>query len=208
MGVVHLPEHVTQLILRQIAEGRAASEADFVTEAVQRYAQALEPDHEDIGQPADEGIADIEAGRSESITGPTDFARLQKELCTTLDQLATRTGAASAFEGFRLVARARRDLDKVLTYSLDTYGRDAAARYQLLLITAMEDIGDQPLLVGSRPVAGKPRIRSYAISHSRAHLRRQHRVQNPAHQLVYRVATDGAVDILVTVGDSYPPTNT
>jgi plasmid stabilization system protein ParE len=45
---------------------------------------------------------------------------------------------------FRLAARARRDLDTVLGYSLEQYGRDAADRYGLLLTTAMIEIGRQP----------------------------------------------------------------
>jgi toxin ParE1/3/4 len=106
---------------------------------------------------------------------------------------------------FRLSARARRDIDKVLKYSLDQHGRDSAARYQLLLVTAMEELGSQPLHSGSRPVPDRPGVRSYAISHSRLRLPREWRVANPAHQLVYRIASDGGVEILAVIGDSYPP---
>ena len=105
---------------------------------------------------------------------------------------------------FRLAARARRDLDTILRYSLEQYGRDAAGRYELLLTTEMTEISDQPVLNGSRPVRRRPGVRSYSISHSRLHLPRDQRVRNPAHQIVYRLAEDGLVEILAIVGDSYP----
>jgi len=94
---------------------------------------------------------------------------------------------------------------KVLEYSLDKHCRDAADRYQLLLTTAMEDVGDQPLHDGSRPVSERPGIRSYSISHRRLRLPRERRVARPAHQLVYRIASDDVVEILAVIGDSYPP---
>lgn len=106
---------------------------------------------------------------------------------------------------FRLSARARRDLDTVLSYSLDKHGGDAAGRYQLLLMTAMEDVGDQPFLNGSRPVRARPGVRSYYIAHSRLRLPREQRVLNPVHQLVYRLAADDVVEVLAIIGDSYPP---
>jgi predicted transcriptional regulator len=79
------------VIDRQLAKGRAATEADFLIEAVQRYAQALELDADEIRTAADEGIADIEAGRFELISGPEDMQRLQLELTETLDRLANRS---------------------------------------------------------------------------------------------------------------------
>ena len=59
MSVVQLPDELKQVIDRQVAEGRALSEADFLIEAVQRYAEALELDAEKIKTAADDGIADI-----------------------------------------------------------------------------------------------------------------------------------------------------
>ncbi len=95
MATIELPDELRQLIDRQIAEGRVESEADFVIEAVRRFAEALELDEEEIYAAAEEGIADIEAGRFELITGPDDMARLQAELTETLDCLATQQGLAS-----------------------------------------------------------------------------------------------------------------
>jgi Arc/MetJ-type ribon-helix-helix transcriptional regulator len=88
MGIIHLPDELREVIDRQIAEGRAESEADFVIAAVQRYAEALEHDQDEIAAAADEGIADIEAGRFEVISGPEDMERLQGELTATLDKIA------------------------------------------------------------------------------------------------------------------------
>lgn len=95
MSVVQLPDELKQLIDRQVAEGRAASEADFLIAAVQRYAEALEIDADEIATSADEGIADIEADRFELISGPEDIKRLQMELSATLDRLAERSESGS-----------------------------------------------------------------------------------------------------------------
>lgn len=95
MGVVQLPDELKQVIDRQIAKGRAASEADFLTEAVQRYAEALELDEDEIVAAADEGVADIESGRFELISGPEDMERLQAELSATLDRHAEQGGSAA-----------------------------------------------------------------------------------------------------------------
>lgn len=48
MGVVQLPDDLKQVIDRQVAEGRVASAAKFLAEAVQRYAEALDLDEDEI----------------------------------------------------------------------------------------------------------------------------------------------------------------
>ena len=50
---------------------------------------------------------------------------------------------------FRLSDRARDDINGILAYSLRAYGRDAADRYNLLLITAMELIGYNRFAAGA-----------------------------------------------------------
>ncbi len=104
----------------------------------------------------------------------------------------------------RLTARARRDLDKILQYSVREYGHDAANRYELLLTIAIEEIGNDPLLRGSREVRRRPGVRTYSISHSRAHVPKELRVRSPAHQLLYRLVENGIVEILAITGDGYP----
>jgi toxin ParE1/3/4 len=105
---------------------------------------------------------------------------------------------------FRLSDRARDDINRILAYSFEAYGRDAADRYNLLLTTAIEAVGNHPDLIGTLPVRRKPGVRWYSISFSKAHVPRGQRVRNPGHKLVYRLAGDGVVDILAVVGDSYP----
>jgi plasmid stabilization system protein ParE len=105
---------------------------------------------------------------------------------------------------FRLAARARRDLDTILRYILEEYGRDPAGRYELLLTTAMTEIGDQPGLNGSRPVRNRPGVSVYSISHSRLRLPRAQRARNPARQIADRLAEGCGVEIPAIVGDSDP----
>jgi hypothetical protein len=68
----------------------------------------------------------------------------------------------------------------------------------------MREVGDQPDLLGSRPVSRRPGLRSYLVSYSRPRLPSHQRVRNPVHRLVYRVALDGVVESLAIIGDSYP----
>ncbi len=80
MTLIQLPDDLKRLIDQQVAEGRAASDAEFLAVAVRRYADALEADDDRIVAAADDGIADIEAGRFEVIAGPEDMRRLRSEL--------------------------------------------------------------------------------------------------------------------------------
>jgi hypothetical protein len=92
----------------------------------------------------------------------------------------------------------------VLKYSVQKHGHDAADRYELLLTTAMEAVGNQPLLPGSRAVTRRRGVRTYAIARSRLLLPKDQRVMKPVHTLVYRHADDGVAEILAIIGDSYP----
>jgi Arc/MetJ-type ribon-helix-helix transcriptional regulator len=64
MGVVQvqLSDELKSVIDRQVAEGRAASEADYVTEALQLYADLLDSDDE-IAEIVERADADVTAGR-------------------------------------------------------------------------------------------------------------------------------------------------
>jgi toxin ParE1/3/4 len=105
----------------------------------------------------------------------------------------------------RLSDRARRDIDDILAYSLDHYGRDTADRYGLLLTTALQAVGRAPQILGSGFVNRMPGVRTYSIAHSRLRTPGERRVRQPVHKLVYRLANDGVVEILAVVGDNYPP---
>jgi Arc/MetJ-type ribon-helix-helix transcriptional regulator len=84
---VSLPDELQDLIGRQVAEGRAASEAEFLLEAARRYAEELDLEDEMVAE-AEAGIAD--AGRYVTISTPEDaeawheqkMARLQDRLAT------------------------------------------------------------------------------------------------------------------------------
>ena len=80
MSIVQVPEDIRLVIDRQVAEGRASSDAEFVAEAVRRYAESLDSSEDDIVAAADEGLADMAAGRFETIEGRDDLKRLSIEL--------------------------------------------------------------------------------------------------------------------------------
>ena len=77
MGIVQvrLPEEIQEIIDRQVAEGRAANQADDVEAALRRYAEDLELDNEIVAE-AEAGIADIKAGRYTTISSPEDVEAL------------------------------------------------------------------------------------------------------------------------------------
>ena len=62
MGYVQLPDDLKSLIERQVAEGHAASEADFGAEAVRLYAGYLATEN-DIAAMAERADGDMAAGR-------------------------------------------------------------------------------------------------------------------------------------------------
>lgn len=91
MGVVQvqLPEHLKAIIDREVAEGRVASEAAYLEEAVRRYAEDLEAEDE-IAAVAAAGIADIEAGRHRTVATPEDGEALHGR---TMERLRVRLAA-------------------------------------------------------------------------------------------------------------------
>jgi len=94
MGViqVQLPDHIKEAIDRQVAEGRVASESEFLIEAARRYAEDLEVEG-DILTEAKAGIADAEAGRYLTISGPEDAEAHHKETMARLrERLAADRG--------------------------------------------------------------------------------------------------------------------
>jgi Arc/MetJ-type ribon-helix-helix transcriptional regulator len=76
MGVVQvqLPDDLKQVIDRQVAEGHAASEADFLTQAARLYADHLDAENE-ISVLVGRADADLAAGRYAVIT-PQDIDAL------------------------------------------------------------------------------------------------------------------------------------
>jgi Arc/MetJ-type ribon-helix-helix transcriptional regulator len=91
MGVVQiqLPDDLQQIIDRQVAEGRAANQADYVDAALRRYAEDLELDNEIVAE-AGAGIVDIKAGRYTTISSPEDVDALHDR---TMNRLHGRLAA-------------------------------------------------------------------------------------------------------------------
>jgi Arc/MetJ-type ribon-helix-helix transcriptional regulator len=84
---VSLPDELQDLIGRQVAEGRAASEAEFLLEAARRYAEELDLEDEMVAE-AEAGIAD--AGRYVTISTPEDAeAWHEQKMARLRDRLAT-----------------------------------------------------------------------------------------------------------------------
>lgn len=73
MGVVQvqLPDDLKQVIDRQVAKGRAASEADFLTQAARLYADHLDAENE-ISMVVERANADLVAGRYTLVATPED----------------------------------------------------------------------------------------------------------------------------------------
>lgn len=102
---------------------------------------------------------------------------------------------------YRLVGRAEARIDAILFESATRWGLDAADRYNRLLLAAMKLVGDTPLTPGSRAVTGAPGVRTLDLRSVRHLLARGHRVGEPRHLIVYRVAPDGVTEILSLVHD-------
>ena len=88
MGVVRIPDQLSQVIAWQVTEGRAESDAAYLEEAVRRYAEHLDAE-DDIVAAAEAGIRDVEAGRYVSIASPDDAKTLHDR---TMSRLRGRLG--------------------------------------------------------------------------------------------------------------------
>ena len=75
MGYVQLSDDLKSLIEQQVAEGHAASEADFVAEAVRLYAGYLATEH-DIAAMVERADGDMAAGRYVTVSTSAERQRL------------------------------------------------------------------------------------------------------------------------------------
>ena len=80
MGVVQLPDELQRVIERQVAEGRAASPAAFLEEAVMRLVDETCAEEGAVQQVVKAGLADIEAGHFTTVATPEGRQLLQKRL--------------------------------------------------------------------------------------------------------------------------------
>jgi Arc/MetJ-type ribon-helix-helix transcriptional regulator len=83
---IDLPTPLKATIDREVANGRVASEADFLLEAARRFAEDLDAEQE-IAAIAMRGIADMEAGRFVTISSAADTEALHQRI---MDRLRAR----------------------------------------------------------------------------------------------------------------------
>jgi Arc/MetJ-type ribon-helix-helix transcriptional regulator len=86
MSAAQIPDHLKQVIDRQVAEGHAASEADYVAEALRAYAEHIEAENE-IAAMADRADADMASGGFVTVTRPEDSDALH---ASTMARLRAR----------------------------------------------------------------------------------------------------------------------
>lgn len=80
---VQLSEQLQQVVDRQLAAGRAASQDEFLIEAARRFAEDIDLEDEVVAE-AEAGIADAEASRFVTIATPEDAAALHERTITRL----------------------------------------------------------------------------------------------------------------------------
>jgi plasmid stabilization system protein ParE len=102
---------------------------------------------------------------------------------------------------WRFAGRAEDRIDDVILESARRWGIQAAGRYNRLIFAAIDAVGEDPVLAGSRPIADLPGVRSYHLRSARKLVPAEHRVGEPRHLVVYRVAESGAIEILSLVHD-------
>lgn len=99
---------------------------------------------------------------------------------------------------YRLSSRAEGQIDEILDWSQEKFGELTRERYAALLVTAMEDVADDPeqeAVAWKRSRSGKVGV--YHVGHSREHVPDPPgQVGDPRHYLVFRYGQDGIVDIL------------
>lgn len=88
MSAVQIPDELRQVIDRQVAEGRAASAAEFLEAAVRRYALELEADDAELVAAANEGIEAIRRGDYITISSPEDEAAFRQRVWSQAMALA------------------------------------------------------------------------------------------------------------------------
>ena len=84
MGAIQLPDELQHVIDQQVSEGRAASPAAFLQEAVMRLVEEARAEEADIRAAAEAGIADMEAGRCVTVSTPEDTNLMQERMMMRL----------------------------------------------------------------------------------------------------------------------------
>lgn len=102
---------------------------------------------------------------------------------------------------YRLSRAAEAQIDTLLFESARAYGIEAAGRYGQLILVVMAVLGDTPDMLGAITVPRLQNIRAYPMRLARRRVGPGRRVANPRHLVIYRLASDGVVEILGLVHD-------
>jgi toxin ParE1/3/4 len=105
---------------------------------------------------------------------------------------------------FRVSSLAEADIEAILEWTHEHFGENARVRYEALLLRAILDIASGRSGLGSvscPEIAADARI--YHIKHSRDRITRLiGRVRRPRHFLLYRLDSDGVIEISRVLHDS------
>jgi toxin ParE1/3/4 len=102
---------------------------------------------------------------------------------------------------YRLLAGAEADIDRILLESAQAFGVDAAERYDLLMRSVFAALAAGPDRPGSQAVTKAACVRVYPLRIGRRLVAPEHRVGRPRHIVVYRVGSDGVIEIIGLVHD-------
>lgn len=97
----------------------------------------------------------------------------------------------------RIAPAAERDVEAILAWSHQEFGEQVRLRYEELLVQAILDLAEDPERAGSAArLELAPGARTYHLRSSRDHVGPPTgRVRTPRHFIVYRVGTDGCLEI-------------
>jgi toxin ParE1/3/4 len=106
---------------------------------------------------------------------------------------------------FRLARPAQIDLANILATSAERWGAEGRQRYAAVLAAAMRQVADQPEgpLTKKRPEL-RSGIRSFHVPHTRRSAE-DATVRRPVHVLYYRVAQEGAIEIIRVLHEKMDP---
>ncbi len=105
---------------------------------------------------------------------------------------------------FTLSPAAERDIVSILEWTHEHFGEQARLRYEALLVQAMVDVSDEPQRMGS---AARQDISSSVMTYHLWNSRKNvegvvGRVRRPRHFLVFRMTSDGRIEIGRVLHDS------